>query len=82
MNNPENKDLAEYLSLKAANDELRERGKKWLWNALDVISSEVSRELAIETIRLCRWAVRNGSSKSKIQPWSGRGSAPDFARRH
>ena len=46
MNNPEDKALAEYLSLKAANDELRERGKKWLWNALDVISSEISRELS------------------------------------
>jgi hypothetical protein len=47
MNNPDNKDLAaEYLALKAANDELRERGKQWLWNALDVICSEVSRELS------------------------------------
>jgi len=46
MNNPDDKALAEYLSLKAANDELRERGKKWLWNALDVISSEISRELS------------------------------------
>ena len=46
MVNPDNKDItAEYLSLKAANDELRERGKQWLWNALDVISSEISREL-------------------------------------
>lgn len=47
MNNPDDKDIAaEYLALKAANDELRERGKKWLWNALDVICSEISRDLS------------------------------------
>jgi hypothetical protein len=47
MNNPGDKDItAEYLALKAANDELRERGKEWLWNALDVICSEISRELS------------------------------------
>jgi hypothetical protein len=47
MTNPDDKDIAaEYLALKAANDELRERGKKWLWNALDVICSEISRELS------------------------------------
>ena len=47
MSNPGDKDIAaEYLALKAANDELRERGKKWLWNALDVISAEISRELS------------------------------------
>jgi hypothetical protein len=47
MNYPDEKDIAaEYLALKAANDELRERGKKWLWNALDVICSEISRDLS------------------------------------
>jgi hypothetical protein len=47
MSNLDDKDLAaEYLALKAANDELRERGKQWLWNALDVICSEISRELS------------------------------------
>jgi len=46
MTNPDNKDLSEYLSLKAANDELRERGKQWLWSALDSLSSEISRELS------------------------------------
>jgi hypothetical protein len=47
MNDPDNKDLAaEYLALKAANDELREQGKQWLWNALDVICSEINRELS------------------------------------
>lgn len=37
--------LAAYQALKAANDQLRERGKQWLWNALDRLSSEISREL-------------------------------------
>jgi hypothetical protein len=47
MNDTDDKDLAaEYLALKAANDELREQGKQWLWNALDVICSEISRELS------------------------------------
>ena len=47
MSNPGDKDIAaEYLALKAANDELRERGKQWLWNALDVICAEISRELS------------------------------------
>ncbi len=47
MNNPNDNDLAaEYLALKAANDQLRERGKRWLWGALDVICSEMSRELS------------------------------------
>jgi len=47
MNNPNDYDIAaEYLALKAANDELRERGKQWLWNALDVICSEISRDLS------------------------------------
>ena len=49
MNNPDNKVLAaEYLALKAANDQLRERGKQWLWNALDMICSEISRELSAD----------------------------------
>ncbi|MCI0524189.1 MAG: hypothetical protein L0Y75_02910, partial [Acidobacteria bacterium] len=39
-------DNADYLSLKAANDKLREQGKQWLWNTLDVICSEISRELS------------------------------------
>ncbi len=49
MNNPGDKDFGvEYLSLKAANDQLRERGKQWLWSALDVICSEISRELGAQ----------------------------------
>jgi hypothetical protein len=47
MGNPNNKDFAaEYLALKEANDQLREHGKQWLWNALDALCSEISRELA------------------------------------
>ncbi len=46
MDNFSNQDLAaEYFALKAANDQLRERGKQWLWNALDLLCSEISREL-------------------------------------
>jgi len=46
MNNLNNEDYAaEYLRLKAANDQLRERGKQWLWNALELICSEINREL-------------------------------------
>src|SRR5262245_26523153 len=49
MSNPDNKDIAtEYLSLKAANDQLRESGKQWLWNALDGLCSEISRELGAQ----------------------------------
>jgi hypothetical protein len=46
MNNPNIKDLDEYLALKAANDLLRERGKQWLWNALDMLCSEINSELS------------------------------------
>ncbi len=47
MNKSDSKDIAaEYLALKAANDEMRERGKRWLWNALDSLCSEISRELS------------------------------------
>jgi hypothetical protein len=46
MNSPAEPDtVAEYLALKAANDQLRERGKQWLWNALDRLTSELSRGL-------------------------------------
>jgi len=46
MNDLNNEDFAtEYLRLKAANDQLRERGKQWLWNALELICSEVNRKL-------------------------------------
>lgn len=41
-----NKDLAaEYIALKAANDQLREQGKQWLWSTLDLICSEINRKL-------------------------------------
>jgi len=46
MNDLNNEDFAtEYLRLKAANDQLRELGKQWLWNALELICSEVNRKL-------------------------------------
>lgn len=44
-----NKDLAaEYLALRAANDQLRERGKKWLWETLDALTAELNRTLATQ----------------------------------
>lgn len=49
MSNPNEKDfVAEYLALKAANEQMRERGKQWLWNALDLLCSEISRDLAAQ----------------------------------
>jgi hypothetical protein len=41
-----NKDLAaEYQALRAANDQLRERGTKWLWQTLDALTAEINRAL-------------------------------------
>jgi len=46
MKEPNNAEYAtEYLRLKAANDQLRERGIQWLWHALELICSEFNREL-------------------------------------
>lgn len=46
-NNFGNNDLAaEYLALRAANDQLRERGRQWLWETLNRLSAEINRELA------------------------------------
>ncbi len=46
MDNPNNRGFAaEYSALRAANDQLRERGRQWLMNALDRLCSEISREL-------------------------------------
>jgi hypothetical protein len=39
--------VAEYLALRAANDRLRERGKQWLWNTLDVLCSETAAPLQV-----------------------------------
>lgn len=47
MVNPNSKDsVAEYLALKEANDRLRESGRQWLWNALDAVCAEISRDLS------------------------------------
>jgi hypothetical protein len=46
-NKSDNRDFAaEYLALKEANDRLRESGRQWLWNALDAVCAEISRELS------------------------------------
>ncbi len=39
---------AEYLALKAANDQLRERGKKWLWDSLNRLCDEINLRLLAE----------------------------------
>ena len=36
---------AEYVALKAANDQLRERGKQWLFDSLNQICEEINQEL-------------------------------------
>lgn len=43
------KDYAtEYLALKAANDQLREHGKQWLWDSLNRICDEINQRLLAE----------------------------------
>ena len=37
--------VAEYLQLKAANDQLRERGKQWLWDTLETLCVELNGQL-------------------------------------
>ncbi|MBI1761242.1 MAG: hypothetical protein HYR56_07390 [Acidobacteria bacterium] len=43
----DNKDyVTEYLKLKTANDQFRERGKQWLWELLEKHCAEINRQLA------------------------------------
>ncbi|HMV47249.1 MAG TPA: hypothetical protein PLD20_03195 [Blastocatellia bacterium] len=42
---PEQDYAADYLALKAANDQLRERGKQWLWDLLDRLCDELNQQL-------------------------------------
>lgn len=43
------KDYAsEYLALKAANDKLRENGKQWLWDSLNLLCDEINQRLLSE----------------------------------
>ena len=37
--------VAEYLALKAANDQLRERSKQWLWDSLNQVCAEINQKL-------------------------------------
>jgi hypothetical protein len=39
---------ADYLRLKALNDELRERGKLWLWSTLERLCAEVNQQLTAQ----------------------------------
>lgn len=46
MDNFSDRDVAaEYQALKAANDQLRERGKQWLWETLNGLCAEINRDL-------------------------------------
>lgn len=36
--------VAEYLRLKAINDQFRERGKQWLWSTLEMLCAELNRQ--------------------------------------
>lgn len=40
---------AEYLALKAANDQLRERGKQWLFDSLNQICEEINQTLLAQS---------------------------------
>lgn len=42
---PEKDYAADYLALKAANDQLRERGKQWLWDSLHRLCDEINQRL-------------------------------------
>lgn len=40
--------VAEYLRLKAVNDQFRARGKQWLWGTLETLCAEVNRQLQVK----------------------------------
>jgi len=69
MDSFSNKDIAsEYLALKAANDNLRERGKQWLWERFDLLCAEANRKLMLHDnqsqvqIGHQEWRFKVGSS--------------------
>jgi hypothetical protein len=41
--------LADYLKLREANDQLRERGKQWLFETLDRLCAEANRQLSLQS---------------------------------
>lgn len=45
---PEKDYAAEYLALKAANDQLRERGKQWLFDSLTKLCADANRNLVTQ----------------------------------
>jgi hypothetical protein len=52
---------AEYLALKAANDQLRERGKQWLLDSLTQLCADANRRLMLQPNQV---GIQTGS-----QPW-------------
>lgn len=62
--------VAEYLALKAANDQLREHGKQWLWDSLNRICDEINQRLLAESKPLSGPAGVAGAASilSGVQP--------------
>jgi len=58
---PEKDYAAEYLALKAANDQLRERGKQWLLDTLTQLCADANRNLMTQP--------QQGGIQTGIQEW-------------
>lgn len=63
---------ADYLALKAANDQLRERGKQWLWDSLNRLCDEINQQL------LAQDASQKGSASLAGAPSILSGVQPDW----
>lgn len=55
---------AEYLALKAANDQLRERGKNWLLDSLSHLCAEANRRLTLQPDQV---GIQTGSQDWQFQ---------------
>jgi hypothetical protein len=62
--------VAEYLALKAANDQLRDRGKQWLWDSLNQVCAEINQKLLAQGSRQSEMAGLAGAASilNGIQP--------------
>lgn len=67
---PDKDYVAEYLALKAANDQLRERSKQWLWDSLSQVCAEINQKLLSQGNRQSETAGLAGvaSILSGVQP--------------
>ncbi|MEP7337430.1 MAG: hypothetical protein ABI977_06760 [Acidobacteriota bacterium] len=64
---PDKDYVAEYLALKAANDQLRERCKQWLWDSLSQVCAEINQKLLEQGNRQSE-AAGVASILSGVQP--------------